>query len=92
MVRLNRYHVNGLLFVLSLWLAAKAWSAPASYTFMTVDIPLTVTVYGEIRHDIVRLTDINNRGELVGSDFGVPGAVAGFFTVSRISQRVLQML
>ena len=30
--------------------------------------------------------------EAVFADYGVPGALAGFFTVSRISQRVLQML
>src|SRR5262249_28315679 len=47
----------------------------AQYTFMTVDIPRTVTFNGEIRHDIVRLSDINTRGDMVGSDFAYDGFV-----------------
>jgi hypothetical protein len=60
------------------WLLLQAlmsWGASAPYTFATVDIPLTVTFNGEIHHDIVRLTDINTRGDMVGSDFAYDGYV-----------------
>jgi hypothetical protein len=38
-----------------------------------VDIPLHFTFLGQQRDDIVRLTDVNNKGELVGNDFAGDG-------------------
>ena len=43
--------------------------ASAAYKFTTVDVPLEFTFLGQSREDIVRFTDINKKGEIVGNNF-----------------------
>jgi len=50
-----------------------SYGAEVAYKFTTVDIPLHFTFLGQERNDIVRLTDINNNGEMVGNDFAGDG-------------------
>ena len=69
---------KGALVGACLWLAAPiavSHGAYAAYKFKIVDIPVQITFQGEPRTDIVRLTDINAKGQLVGNDF----AGNGFF-------------
>jgi uncharacterized membrane protein len=74
--------VIGLLVGTLLSLAALVdvgYGAEAAYKFKTVDIPLHFTFLGQQRDDIVRLTDINNKGQMVGNNF----AGDGFFVTKK---------
>lgn len=46
-----------------------SYGASAAYKFTTVDVPLEFTFLGQSREDIVRFTDINKKGEIVGNNF-----------------------
>ncbi len=50
-----------------------SYGAEAAYNFRTLDIPLQFTFLGQQRNDIVRLTDINDKGQTVGNDFAGDG-------------------
>ena len=66
-------------------MAAVAHAAEVVYTFTTVDIPLHVMFQGRPRDDIVRLADINNQGEMIGTDFAADGfLVSASRTVTEI--------
>src|SRR5438094_827019 len=52
-------------------------AADIAYKFETLDIPLHVTFLGERRNDIVRLTDIDDKGQMVGNDFAGDGFFVG---------------
>jgi hypothetical protein len=68
--------VVGLLLGTFLSLAALvgvSYGADAAYNFTIMDIPLHFTFLGQERDDIVRLTDVNNKGQLVGNDFAGDG-------------------
>jgi probable HAF family extracellular repeat protein len=54
-------------------LVSASYGADAAYKFTVVDIPLHFTFLGQQRDDIVRLTDINNKGQLIGNDFAGDG-------------------
>src|SRR5436189_6488497 len=54
-------------------LVGASYGADAAYNFTTMDIPLHFTFHGQERDDIVRLTDVNNKGQLVGNDFASDG-------------------
>ena len=54
-------------------LVGAGYGADAAYNFTTMDIPLHFTFLGQERDDIVRLTDVNNKGQLVGNDFASDG-------------------
>ena len=54
-------------------LVGASYGADAAYNFTTMDIPLHFTFLGQERDDIVRLTDVNNKGQLVGNDFAGDG-------------------
>jgi hypothetical protein len=47
--------------------------ASAGYKFTIVDVPLEFTFLGQSREDIVRFTDINKKGEIVGNNFAGDG-------------------
>jgi len=66
--------VLALLASLSLVvLAADAYGADAPYKFTVTDVPLHFTFLGQEREDIVRLSDIDNKGQLVGNNFAGDG-------------------
>jgi uncharacterized membrane protein len=72
----------GLLIGIFLSLAilvGVSYGEEAAYKFTTVDIPLHFTFLGQERDDIVRLTDINNEGQMIGNDF----AGDGFFVKNK---------
>ena len=54
-------------------LVGASYGADAAYNFTTMDIPLHFTFLGQERDDIVRLTDVNNKGQLVGNNFAGDG-------------------
>src|SRR5207244_12151527 len=54
-------------------LVGASYGADAAYNFTTMDIPLHFTFLGQERDDIVRLTAVNNKGQLVGNDFASDG-------------------
>jgi hypothetical protein len=62
------------LAVVSLLLASTLHVRPGqaaerAYTFEVVALPLHFPLQGQTRDDIVRFTDLNNQGTLVGIDF-----------------------
>ena len=59
-----------LMFSASLGIS---YGATAAYKFTTVDVPLEFSFLGQAREDIVRFTDINKKGELVGNNFAGDG-------------------
>ena len=68
--------VVGLLlgvFLSSSALLGVSNGASAAYKFTTRDIPLRFNFLGEVREDIVRFTDINKKGEIVGNNFAGDG-------------------
>ena len=68
--------VVGLLlgvFLSSSALLGVSNGASAAYEFTTRDIPLRFNFLGEAREDIVRFTDINKKGEIVGNNFAGDG-------------------
>ena len=68
---------SGFLSVLAL--IDLSYAASAAYKFTIRDIPLRFEFLGEGREDIVRFTDINKKGEIVGNNF----AGDGFFINKR---------
>ena len=52
-------------FVSVLALVGVSYGTSVAYKFTTRDIPLQFKFLGEAREDIVRFTDINNKGEIV---------------------------
>jgi len=52
-------------------------AADIAYKFEILDIPLHFTFLGEKRKDIVRLTDIDDKGRMVGNDFTGEGYFVG---------------
>jgi probable HAF family extracellular repeat protein len=68
-----------VLFGPLIFTGGVSYAAEAPYKFKILDIPLHFTLNGQQRDDIVRLTDINNNGQLVGNDF----ASDGFFLSGR---------
>lgn len=52
-------------------------AADIVYNFTVLDIPLHFTFLGERRNDIVRLTDIDDKGQMVGNDFAGDGFFVG---------------
>jgi len=68
---------------LACFFVALAWdvssAADYAYRFEKVDIKVHVSFSGEQRDDIVRLTDLDNKGQLIGNDF----ADEGFFVPKR---------
>ena len=68
--------VVGLLlgvFLSSSALLGVSNGASAAYEFTIRDIPLRFNFLGEAREDIVRFTDINKKGEIVGNNFAGDG-------------------
>jgi uncharacterized membrane protein len=68
--------VIGLLlgtFLSSPALVDVSYAAEVTYKFKTVDTPLHFTLLGEPQEDILRITDINNKGELIGNNFASEG-------------------
>lgn len=71
-----RQVIVGLLIGTLLSLAVLigvSYGGEAEYKFRIVDIPLQFTFLGQQRDDIVRLTDINDKGQTVGNDFAGDG-------------------
>jgi len=60
-------------FVSLFVLVDVSYGASAAYNFTTRDIPLQFSFLGETREDIVRFTDINKNGELIGNNFAGDG-------------------
>ena len=54
-------------------LIGVGYGASAAYKFTTQDIPLRFNFLGEVREDIVRFTDINRKGEIIGNNFAGDG-------------------
>src|SRR4029077_4420233 len=52
-------------------------AADIAYKFEIVDMPLHIMFLGEPRDDIVRLTDIDNKGRTAGNDFAGDGFFVG---------------
>jgi hypothetical protein len=52
----------------------KAAQHDVWYKFKIVDLPIHVTFLGQQHDDILRLTDINNKGQMVGNDFAGNGS------------------
>jgi uncharacterized membrane protein len=52
-------------------------AADIAYKFEIVDMPLHVMFLGNPRDDIVRLTDIDNKGRMAGNDFAGDGFFVG---------------
>jgi len=61
-------------FCLSLATGVSA-AADYAYQFEKVDIKVRVSFLGEQRDDIVRLTDLDNKGQLIGNDFANDGYI-----------------
>lgn len=61
------------VFISSSALIGVSNGASAAYKFTIRDIPLRFNFLGEAREDIVRFTDINKKGELVGNNFAGDG-------------------
>jgi hypothetical protein len=71
-----RQVIVGLLIGTLLSLAVLigvSYGGEVEYKFRIVDIPLQFTFLGQQRDDIVRLTDINDKGQTVGNDFAGDG-------------------
>ena len=51
-------------------------AADYAYRFERVDIKVHVRFQGEQREDIVRLTDLDNKGQMIGNDFASDGFFA----------------
>jgi uncharacterized membrane protein len=69
---MNRPALIGLLFGWFLSFSALVDvgnGASGAYNFTTQDIPLQFQFLGEAREDIVRFTDINKKGEIIGNNF-----------------------
>jgi hypothetical protein len=54
-------------------LVGMSYGAEIVYKFKPVDIPLHFMFHGQQREDIVRLTDLNNKGDLFGNNFASEG-------------------
>src|SRR6185503_335634 len=50
-------------------LVGRSYGATAAYEFTTKDIPIRFTFLQETQEDIVRFTDINKKGEIIGNNF-----------------------
>jgi uncharacterized membrane protein len=64
--------IVGLLigtFLSSTALVRVSYGADAAYKFKIEDIPLHFTFLGQEHDDILRLTDMNSKGEMVGNNF-----------------------
>lgn len=73
---MKRLSMFGMLFsgfLSGLALVGVSYGASAAYKFTTRDIPLRFEFLGEAREDIVRFTDINKKGEIVGNNFAGDG-------------------
>ena len=54
-------------------LVGRSYGATAAYEFTTKDIPIRFTFLQETQEDIVRFTDINKKGEIIGNNFAGDG-------------------
>lgn len=73
---MKRPALFGTLFsslVSVLALVGVSYGATVAYKFTTRDIPLQFEFLGEAEEDIVRFTDINKNGELIGNNFAGDG-------------------
>ena len=73
---MKRPALFGMLFsslVSVLALVGVSYGATAAYKFTTRDIPLQFEFLGEAEEDIVRFTDINKKGEIIGNNFAGDG-------------------
>src|SRR5439155_17685358 len=50
-------------------LVGASYGADAAYKFKITDIPLQFSFNGQELHDIVLLTDINDKGIMIGNNF-----------------------
>ena len=69
--------ISSGIFLFLAVLLGVSHAADIAYKFEIVDIPLHITFLGEPRDDIVRLTDIDNKGRMAGNDFAGDGFFVG---------------
>jgi uncharacterized membrane protein len=72
---MRRSSILGMLLASfsSLTLMGPSYGANAAYKFTTKDVPIEFTFFQETREDIVRFTDINKKGEIIGNNFAGDG-------------------
>jgi hypothetical protein len=54
-------------------LVSPSYGATVAYKFITQDIPIQFTFLQETQEDIVRFTDMNKKGEIIGNSFAGNG-------------------
>ena len=69
--------ISSGIFLFLAVLPGISHAADLAYKFEIVDIPLHITFLGEPLDDIVRLTDIDNKGRMAGNDFAGEGFFVG---------------
>jgi uncharacterized membrane protein len=69
--------ISSGIFLFLAVLLGVSHAADIAYKFEVMDIPLRIMFLGERRDDIVRLTDIDNKGRMAGNDFAGDGFFVG---------------
>lgn len=69
--------ISSGIFLFLAVLLGVSHAADIAYKFEIVDMPLHIMFLGEPREDIVRLTDIDNKGRMAGNDSAGDGFFVG---------------